>query len=93
VERVTEVLREHQWYDATSDHEDPAIGCIGCDDWFADENALDDGTFAAHQAAALSALIQEAQAGAWDEGTSFAAGDDTYYGDDNPYRPDKLEGK
>lgn len=52
---MEDVLAEHQWYDATNDREDPATGCTGCDDWFGSEGAPDDGTFAAHQAAALSA--------------------------------------
>ena len=63
---MAEVLAEHQWYDATTDNEDPAIGCTGCPEWFGSEYALDDGTFPAHQAAALSAAgfgpVREAQA-------------------------------
>jgi hypothetical protein len=52
---MAEVLAGHQWYDATTDNEDPATGCTGCDDWFGSEDALDDGTFAAHQADMLTA--------------------------------------
>jgi len=63
---IAEVLAKHQWYDATTDNEDPATGCTGCDDWFGSEDALDDGSFAAHQAAALSAAgfgpVKEAKA-------------------------------
>jgi hypothetical protein len=79
---MAEVLAEHQWYDATTDNEDPATGCTGCDDWFGSEDALDDGTFAAHQAAALSAagfgLVADAKAEALEE----AADDfgETYHG-------------
>ncbi len=56
-EQIAKVLAEHQWYDATNDNEDPATGCTGCDDWFGSEYALDDGTFATHQAAVLAPLI------------------------------------
>ena len=63
---MAEVLAEHQWYDATTDNEDPAIGCTGCPEWFGSEYALDDGTFPAHQAAALSTAgfgpVRETQA-------------------------------
>ena len=62
---IAEVLAEHQWYDATNDSEDQATGCTGCDDWFGDENAVDDGTFAAHQARAVLAAISEAGAVEW----------------------------
>lgn len=61
-QKITDTLAGHQWYDATSDNEDPATGCTGCDDWFGSEDALDDGTFAAHQAAVLAPIIREAQA-------------------------------
>jgi hypothetical protein len=89
---MAEVLAEHQWYDATTDSEDPATGCTGCDDWFGSEDALDDGTFAAHQAAALSAagfgLVADAKAEAWDEGWAARAWRDPVYRvpDTNPYR-------
>jgi hypothetical protein len=61
-QRITETLALHQWYDATTDHEDPATGCTGCDDWFSDENAIENGAFATHQAAVLAPVIAEAQA-------------------------------
>jgi len=66
-EQIAKVLTEHQWYDATTDHEDPATGCTGCPDWFGSEDALDDGTFAAHQTAVLAPLFAEAQAEAWEQ--------------------------
>ncbi len=52
---MADVLAEHQWYDATTDHEDPATGCIGCPEWLGSEDALDDGSFALHQAETLTA--------------------------------------
>jgi hypothetical protein len=68
---MTEVLAEHQWYDATTDNEDPATGCTGCPEWFGSEDALDDGSFAAHQAEMLSAAgcgdVREAKAVALEE--------------------------
>lgn len=70
--RLAEVLARHQWYDATSDREDPATGCTGCDDWFGNDDAAHDGTFALHQAAQvaeqLAAVVKEAQAEAWTAG-------------------------
>jgi len=60
VERVKGALAEYQWYDATTDHEDPATGCTGCPDWFGSEDALDDGTFAAHQTAIVLAALRDA---------------------------------
>ena len=51
---MAEVLAKHQWYDATTDNEDPATGCTGCPEWFGSEDALDDCTFAAHQAIELA---------------------------------------
>lgn len=54
---IARVLALHQWYDATTDKEDAATRCTGCDDWFGDDYAVDDGTFAAHQAAVLAPLI------------------------------------
>lgn len=62
---IAAALAGHQWYDATTDSEDPATGCTGCDDWFGDENAVDDGTFAAHQARAVLAAISEAGTVEW----------------------------
>lgn len=62
---IAAALASHQWYDATTDSEDPATGCTGCDDWFGDENAVDDGIFAAHQARAVLAAISEAGAIEW----------------------------
>ena len=59
--RIAEVLGAHQWYDATNDYEYPATGCTSCDDWFGDENAVDDGTFGKHQAAMLDPVIAEAK--------------------------------
>jgi hypothetical protein len=71
---MAEVLAIHQWYDATTDHEDPATGCTGCPEWFGTEDALDDGTFAAHQAVMLSAHgygpIKAAAAAGWDAAVS-----------------------
>ena len=84
---MADVMAKHQWYDATTDNEDPAIGCTGCADWFGSEDALDDGTFAAHQAAALTAAgfgpVQAARAEAWDEGRR--AGQE-FFKVPNPYR-------
>ncbi|MGP5162583.1 hypothetical protein [Arthrobacter rhombi] len=58
-EQIADILAEHQWYDASGSCEDPAIGCTGCDDWLSDENALDNGAFAAHQAGMLEPVIRE----------------------------------
>jgi|SRR6185312_14233570 len=91
-EKIAAVLAEHQWYDASSmEADDPAIGCIGCDDWFGSEDALDDGTFAAHQAAQLAPVVREAQAAAWMEGwqqgtDTHCDADDCDITDTNPYR-------
>lgn len=68
---MAEVLAAHQWYDATTDNEDPATGCTGCPDWFGSEDALDDGAYAAHQAEMLTAAgfgpVKEAGAVALEE--------------------------
>lgn len=60
--RFATVLGAHQWYDATADSEGPAVRCTSCDDWYGDENAVNDGTFGKHQAEMLSDAIAEAQA-------------------------------
>lgn len=62
---IAAALAGHQWYDATTDSEDPATGCTGCDDWFSDEYAVENGIFAAHQARAVLAAISEAGAVEW----------------------------
>jgi hypothetical protein len=68
---MAEVLAAHQWYDATTDNEDPATGCTGCPEWFGSEDALDDGSFANHQADMLTAAgfgdVREAGAQALEE--------------------------
>lgn len=72
---MAEVLAEHQWYDATEDHEDPATGCTGCPEWFGSEDALDDGTFAAHQAFELANAgfgdVRSARAGALEDAADW----------------------
>ena len=73
---MAEVLAKHQWYEATSDQEDPATGCTGCPEWFGSEDALDDGTFAAHQAIELANSgygdVREARAGALEDAAAIA---------------------
>jgi hypothetical protein len=83
---MAEALAKHQWYDATNDREDPAIGCTGCDDWFGSEDALDDGTFATHQAAELAKAGYGNKADAWDEGHETGLWNGPESAGDNPYR-------
>lgn len=92
-ESLAEVLAAHQWYDATTDSEDPATGCTGCDDWFGDENAVDDGTFAKHVAAALAPVIREQEAEAWAAGVATALNHAILNKDGITLRLEHLDGR
>lgn len=78
---MAEVLAAHQWYDATTDNEDPATGCTGCPDWFGSEDALDDGAYAAHQAEMLTAAgfgpVKEAGAKALEEAAAVVSSEES----------------
>lgn len=62
VQDIAAELARHQWYDASSDREDPVIGCTGCPDWFGGEDALDNGRFALHQTMQIMPLVNKARA-------------------------------
>lgn len=116
MERVTEVLAGHlrDDHEAGNGYTEPRESWITCscgaDIWhwqqFYNETEEDpEENWRAHQAAALSALIQEVEADAWDKGCSDGRGYIMARGDarrlskplppilTNPYRADKLEGK
>lgn len=72
MKEIQDILSNHQWFDATDDPEDPAIGCIGCDDWLGSEDALDDGSFAAHQTNELAKSIRKINHDVWE--TAYNSG-------------------